>query len=174
MILSGNKIREEVVNKKITIEPFNEFNVSPNSYNFCLGDYLYLLDDQVLDCKKKSKLKKIIIPEDGYILEPNKLYLGYTYEKIGSDNYVPIITSRSSIMRLGLTVVNSTALVDVGFLGNLTLQLHTLLPIKIYRGMAIGQIMFFSIMGEYNLYNGKYQNSVGPEFSKMWEDMNEK
>lgn len=169
-MLSGKKIKEEVMNNKITIEPFIEGHLSPDSYNFRLGDYLYVFDEDVLDCKKEAKVKKIDIPDEGLVLEPDKLYLGYTVETIGSDYYIPIITSRSSVMRLGLTVVTSTALIDVGFLGNITLQLHTIHPIKVYKGMEIGQIMFFPIEGDYELYNGKYKNSVGPIPSKIWKD----
>ena len=78
MILSGNKIKEEVENKKIIIYPFNNENINPNSYNYTLDDYIKVYEEEILDAKKKIKTKTIEIPNDGMILEPNKLYLGCT------------------------------------------------------------------------------------------------
>ena len=39
MILSGLKIKEEVMNNNIFIEPFNENLLNPNSYNYRLRTY---------------------------------------------------------------------------------------------------------------------------------------
>ena len=131
MILSGNKIKEEVENKKIIIYPFNNENINPNSYNYTLDDYIKVYEEEILDAKKKIKTKTIEIPNDGMILEPNKLYLGCTKEIIGSDYYVPIITGRSSTGRLGLFVQITSDLVDIGFKGKLTLQFCATQPVKI-------------------------------------------
>ena len=38
MILTGNKITEEVLNGKIVIEPFDPAAVTTNSYDLTLGD----------------------------------------------------------------------------------------------------------------------------------------
>ena len=109
------------------------------------------------------------------MLYPNKIYLGFTTEIIGSDNYVPIITGRSSTGRLGLFVHITSDLVDIGFQGRLTLQLHATQPVKVYKGMEIGQVMFWKICGKIKLYQGKYQNSNGPRETEIWRDFkNEK
>lgn len=170
MILTGDKISKEVKKGKITISPFDFACVNPNSYNVELGDYLMVYCDDILDSKKQLKTKKIPIPDDGLILEPNKVYLGYTKEILGSDFYVPTLTGRSSSGRLGLFVQITADLVDIGFKGNLTFQLHAVQPLKIYKGMKIGQIMFWKPKGKITLYNGKYQNSKGPQQSKVWKD----
>lgn len=172
MILSGIKIKEEVENKKIIIEPFNNDDINPNSYNYTLDDYIKVYEDDVLDAKKNMKTKLIKIPDDGMILEPNKLYLGCTKEIIGSDYYVPIVTGRSSTGRLGLFVQITSDLVDIGFKGKLTLQFCATQPVKIYKGMKIGQVMFWKVFGNVNLYNGKYQNSIEPRQSEIWKDFN--
>ena len=170
MILSGNKIKEEVENKKIIIYPFNNENINPNSYNYTLDDYIKVYEEEILDAKKKIKTKTIEIPNDGMILEPNKLYLGCTKEIIGSDYYVPIITGRSYTGRLGLFVQITSDLVDIGFKGKLTLQFCATQPVKIYKGMKIGQVMFWKVFGEADLYKGKYQNSEEPRQSEIWRD----
>lgn len=172
MILSGLKIKEEVKNNKIIISPFDENDVNPNSYNYTLGDYVKVYVNDVLDSKCKQEVKIIPIPDDGLVLETNKVYLGFTNEVIGSDYYVPVITGRSSTGRLGLFVQITSDLVDIGFKGRLTLQMHATQPVKIYMGMKIGQIMFWRIFGDVDLYNGKYQNSIEPRESEVWRDFN--
>lgn len=154
MILSGKKIEEEVLNGKITISPFNENDINPNSYNYTLDNIIKVYEDDVLDPKQKLKTKIIEIPDEGIILEPNKLYLGCTKEIIGSDYYVPTITGRSSTGRLGLFVQITSDLVDVGFKGKLTLQFCATQPIRLYKDMKIGQIMFWKILGDIELYMG--------------------
>ena len=154
----------------IIIYPFNNENINPNSYNYTLDDYIKVYEEEILDAKKKIKTKTIEIPNDGMILEPNKLYLGCTKEIIGSDYYVPIITGRSSTGRLGLFVQITSDLVDIGFKGKLTLQFCATQPVKIYKGMKIGQVMFWKVFGEADLYKGKYQNSEEPRQSEIWRD----
>ena len=170
MILSGIKIKEEVENKRITIVPFDETNINPNSYNYTLGDYVKVYKNSILDAKKKQETEIIEIPDEGLVLEPNKVYLGFTKEVFGSDHYVPIITGRSSTGRLGLFVQITSDLVDVGFKGNLTLQLHATQPVKIYKGMKIGQVTFWKVYGDVNLYRGKYQGANEPRESEVWRD----
>lgn len=170
MILTGTKILKEVKRGKITISPFDEKCINPNSYNVELGDYLKVYEDEILDSKKELKTKIIQIPDEGLVLQPNKIYLGYTKETIGSNFFVPTITGRSSTGRLGLFVQITADLVDIGFCGNLTFQLTCVQPVKIYKNMKIGQIMFWKPLGKIKLYNGKYQNSVGPQESKVYKD----
>ncbi|MBQ4558333.1 MAG: dCTP deaminase [Clostridia bacterium] len=170
MILTGTEIFKQVQKNKITISPFCKKNVNPNSYNVELGDYLKVYEEEILDSKKKLKTITIPIPDEGLVLQPNKIYLGYTKEVIGSNHFVPTLTGRSSTGRLGLFVQITADLVDIGFKGNLTFQLHAVQPLRIYKGMKIGQIMFWKTKGKIKLYNGKYQNSVGPRESQVWRD----
>jgi len=170
MILSGLKIKEEVKNKKITINPFDEYDINPNSYNYTLGDYVKVYKNYELDSKLKQEVEIINIPEEGLVIEPDKIYLGFTNEVIGSNYYVPIITGRSSTGRLGLFVQITSDLVDIGFCGRLTLQLHSTQPVRIYKEMKIGQIMFWRVFGNVDLYHGKYQQSDQPRESEIWRD----
>ena len=174
MILSGTKIDEEVKNKRITIEPYDYKDINPNSYNYTLGSYVKVYKNKELDSKIKEETQIIEIPDEGLVIYPDKIYLGFTEEVIGSDYYVPIITGRSSTGRLGLFVQITSDLVDIGFKGNLTLQLHSTQPVRIYKGMKIGQIMFWKIFGDIDLYKGKYQNSDGPRESEIYKDFNKR
>ena len=94
MILSGKEI-EKRIGKDIVIEPFNKKQLNPNSYNLRLHNELLVYEDDILDMKKENKARKIIIPEEGLVLEPNKLYLGRTAEYTKTSNLVPMLEGRS-------------------------------------------------------------------------------
>src|SRR5471030_3255546 len=101
MILSGKQIKEKL-RAEIVIEPFNEKQINPNSYNLKLHNELLVYEDLTLDMKKENKHKTIIIPPEGIVLEPNKLYLGRTKEYTETNNFVPMLEGMSSVGRLGL------------------------------------------------------------------------
>ena len=172
MILTGDKIKKEVLKGKITLEPFISSNVTTNSYDLCLGNILIQYVEDILDPKKENQYKEILIPEEGMILPKNSFFLASSREKIGSNFYVPMIHAKSGIARLGLFVHVTADLVDIGYCGEITFQLYATLPVKIYPGMRLGQVSFWVPKGEIKLYNGKYQNSVGPQTSKTHRDFN--
>lgn len=170
MILSGKQIRNKL-DQDIIIEPFNESQLNPNSYNLKLHDELLVYEDYTLDMKKENKYRKIIIPKEGLVLEPNKLYLGRTKEYTETHKYVPMLEGRSSIGRLGLFVHVTAGFGDVGFCGYWTLEIHCIQPIRIYSDVEICQIYYHSIEGEYDIYSsGKYQNNKGIQPSLLYKD----
>jgi dCTP deaminase len=170
MILSGKKIKEKVQEKEIIIDPFSPAQVNPNSYNFRLGKMLKFYRELIIDPKKENRTEIVEIPAEGIILEPSRLYLGHTEEIMGSNHFVPIIRGRSSIGRIGLFVHITSDLIDIGSINQWTLQMHCVQPVRIYAGMLIGQVTFWKVEGEINLYNGKYQGSRGPISSQIYRD----
>jgi len=170
MILSGKEIKKKL-GKEIVIEPFNEKQLNPNSYNLRLHNELLVYDEPILDMKKENKVKKLFIPEEGLVLETGKLYLGRTVEFTGTNKYVPMLEGRSSIGRLGLFIHVTAGFGDVGFHGFWTLEIFCVEPIKIYSGVEICQIYYHSIEGEYDEYcSGKYQNNEGVQPSLLYRD----
>ena len=101
MILSGKEIQRHI-GKEIIIEPFDQSRVNPNSYNLTLHNELLVYENHELDMKKLNPTKRIIIPEEGLVLEPNRLYLGRTNEFTKTEGFVPMLEGRSSTGRLGL------------------------------------------------------------------------
>jgi dCTP deaminase len=170
MILTGREIANECAQGKIEIEPFSEAQVNPNSYDFRLGPTLKTYVNHVLDVRIPNLTSSLEIPDSGFILSPDKIYLGHSIEIIGSDYYVPIIRAKSSIARLGLFVHVTADLIDIGSHGQITVQLHAVQPVRIYPSMRIGQVTFWKVAGEIVLYNGKYQNSRGPQESMVYRD----
>lgn len=170
MILSGKEIKRKL-GKEILIDPFNERQIGPNSYNLRLHNELLVYEDGVLDMKKQHAVKKIMIPEDGLVLEPNKLYLGRTLEYTRTDNHVPMLEGRSSIGRLGMFIHITAGFGDVGFNGYWTLEIFCVQPIRIYPGVEVCQIFYHTIEGEYTRYmSNKYQNNKGIQASMLYKD----
>ena len=83
---------------------------------------------------------------------------------------MPIIRGKSSTGRIGLFVHITADLIDIGSHGKLTLMLHSVQPVRIYPGMRIGQVTFWSTVGDIELYTGKYQHSKGPQASQTYKD----
>ena len=170
MILSGLEIKNRL-NKDIFIEPFNEKQLNPNSYNLKLSNELLVYDEHILDMKKVNTAHKVIIPEEGLLIEPGKLYLGRTKEFTETRNLVPMLEGRSSIGRLGLFVHVTAGFGDVGFKGFWTLEIHCIQPIVIYPEVEVCQIYYLTVLGDFIEYNsGKYQNNIGVQPSLLYRD----
>ncbi|HPB05870.1 MAG TPA: dCTP deaminase [Prolixibacteraceae bacterium] len=170
MILSGREI-EKRLNKTIFIEPYTSAQLNPNSYNLRLHNKLLEYDDLELDMKKENKAHEIIIPEEGFLLEPGKLYLGRTLEYTRTEGLVPMLEGRSSIGRLGMCIHITAGFGDVGFAGFWTLEIFCVQPIRIYPGVEVCQIYYHDINGEYDNYrSGKYQHNEGIQPSLLYKD----
>lgn len=170
MILSGLEIKKRL-GETLFIEPYEPSQLNPNSYNLRLHNELMVYTDEELDMKKLPATEKIIIPEEGYLLKPGKLYLGRTVEFTRSEGVVPMLEGRSSIGRLGLYIHVTAGFGDVGFSGFWTLEMHCIHPIRIYPGVQICQIFYHEIKGEYENYkSGKYQHNEGIQPSLLYRD----
>lgn len=194
MILSGGAILEQIQAGRIRIDPFDESQLNPNSYNMTLSDELGVYVDPEweyqnhpadapirsttqfpalrLDCKKDAMLFKFRIPKEGMLLYPGKLYLGSTVETTATDHFVPMIEGRSSLARLGLSVHQTGGFGDIGFRGAWTLEFTCVEPIRIYAGTQICQVQFWEITGPiHSRYHGKYADQQGPTPSKLYKEM---
>lgn len=172
MILSGLKIKEEVKKGNITIEPFNEKLINPNSYNYRLGEELLELTDEIIDPKKPCEFKTIKLTKEGYVLKPNRLYLASTVEVIGSKEYVTQLIGRSSVGRLGLFLQVTAPLGHVGCNHCWTLELKCVEPLRVYPNMKIGQVTFWKLDGDktYTYESGKYNMHRKPHISLYYEN----
>jgi dCTP deaminase len=150
MILTGSEIVEQRRTGRIRIDPFYPEQISPNSYDFRLGDAVEMYESDVLDFQHKSRKIKIAIPDEGLVLKTDKIYLACTEELIGSDHFAAIVHARSSVARMGLFVHVTADLIDIGTYDRWILQLHAVQPVRIFRGMRIGQVTFWSVMGGSN------------------------
>ncbi len=171
MILTGKEIKKRL-GTDIKIEPFCDEQLNPNSYNLRLHNELMIYTDDVLDMKIKNPTETIVIPPEGYVLQPGQLYLARTEEYTETYGLVPMILGRSSVGRLGIAVHLTSGFGDIGFCGYWTLQLTCVKPVRIYPNMKICQIFYHDVLGEYESYSSKkYQGSDTIVASKLYKEL---
>jgi len=173
MILTGEEIKRQVKLGNIHINPFCEKFLNPNSYNYRLGPELLEVEDKIIDPRIPYKTRKIIIDsQKGFMLKPHRLYLGRTYEEIGSKEFVTILIGRSSVGRLGLFLQITADLGHIGCKHCWTLELRVVQPLIVYPYMRIGQVSFWvnygpkdkKYLGEYGMYSMPYPSKFYKEF----------
>lgn len=182
-------------------------NINPNSVDLTLNPTIkiyqksglfnafkrFLGIKEVLDCRKKNEVKEIVIPESGFVLRPNTVYLMSVNERLRvvsfdkikqlcsigtaistSVNICAKVEGKSSIGRLGCSIHQTAGWIDSGFEGDLVLELAVLQPLRIYPNQKICQIAFHEsteVKTNYGQKEGsKYQNQVGAQESKMHEN----
>ena len=191
MILLHSELKKELKNKNLIFSDDNP-KIGPNSIDVKLGKFLktyveckiidlkikdknykaiVATETAILDMKQKNKTFTYEIPEEGLVLTPGILYLGYTIEKAGSTKYVPMYEGRSSLARLGLQSHLSAGFGDIGFKENWTLEIVVVHPLIIYPNIRIGQVYFLAGKGKIeNLYNGKYNKNNKAKESESFKD----
>ena len=103
----------------------------------------------VIDPYNKDSVSSGIeeVHADSFILNPGQFVLAETLECIGlPDNVVATIEGKSSIARLGVTLHQTGGWIDAGFRGTITLEMANVnsRPVKVYAGMPIGQLVFYT------------------------------
>ena len=139
MILTDRRILEEMEKGTIVIQPYNRGDLGSNSYDVHLGKWLATYVDAQLDAKKHNTITYFEIPEEGFVLQPSGFYLGVTEEYTETHAHVPFLEGKSSTGRLGIDIHATAGKGDVGFCGNWTLEISCKQPVRIYKGMPIGQ-----------------------------------
>lgn len=170
MILSGDEIQRRL-GSDILIEPFDPDHLNPNSYNLLLHDELLVYEEVVLDLRTPNRYRRLAIPEQGIVLQPDRLYLGRTVERTETHNLVPTICSRSSLGRLGL-LVTASGIGDVGYRGHWTLEIRVIQPVRIYPYIQICQIVYYQLCGKINEYTSdKYDDCGDIQPSRMHREL---
>ena len=169
MVLTGKEIIENIKLNKIEVDPFSPQHVGPNSIDLHLADELLVYTNTILDSRTENQTE--VYQKDsikgGWFLEPNRLYLGSTVEKVGSKTHLPLYEGRSSYGRLGIQVHSTAGVGNLGFFGTITLEITVAQPIWIYPNDRLCQVLFLSTVGEVTEYKGKYQNQSKTTSSRV-------
>ncbi len=168
--LTGCEIEKMVQAGKIFIEPFDKAYLNPNSYNYHLGERMMRLMGDCIDMREQDEYEELTVPPEGLTLYPGECYLGTTNEIFGSDHFASLVTGRSSVGRKFVTNHITAGLIDQGFHGRITLEITVQKPTIVYPNIAFGQIFWFSVMGDPNLYHGKYQNQSKATISQIFRE----
>ncbi|GAB3348345.1 dCTP deaminase [Arachidicoccus ginsenosidivorans] len=176
MILSDKRILEEMDKGTIKILPFVREQLGSNSYDVHLGSTLAMYKDLELDAKRHNEIEFFEIPEEGFLLQPDRFYLGVTQEYTETHEHVPFLEGKSSTGRLGIDIHATAGKGDVGFCGNWTLEISCKQPVRVYKFMPIGQLIYFPVEGEIEIKynqkkNAKYSGQPNkPVESMMWKN----
>ncbi|OGX90663.1 dCTP deaminase [Hymenobacter coccineus] len=176
MILTDQQILAEIEKGTIVIEPFDHSCLGTNSYDVHLGRYLATYRDAVLDARRHNEIDTFEMSEEGFVLLPGQLYLGVTAEYTETHATVPFLEGKSSVGRLGIDIHATAGKGDVGFCNHWTLEISVSVPVRVYPGMPIGQLIYFLVQGDVaTLYNrkpsAKYNYRTDrPVESMMWQN----
>jgi dCTP deaminase len=163
---------EEMDRGTIKIQPYSRACLGSNSYDVHLGPWLATYREHILDAKKHNEIESFEIPDEGFVLYPHIFYLGVTDEYTETHEHVPFLEGKSSTGRLGIDIHATAGKGDVGFCGNWTLEISVKQPVRIYKGMPIGQLIYFPVDGEIEVkYNQKKDAKYSGQKNKPVESM---
>jgi dCTP deaminase len=107
-----------------------------------------------------------------FVLHPHQLVLACSLEYLSlPPSLAAGVVTRSTYGRAGL--ISATAVhIHPCYKGCLTFELLNLgeVPIQLYPGLRVAQMVFYRAMGEKSPSPPKYALATRPEFPKMWED----
>src|SRR5437870_410398 len=176
MILTDTDILQEIEKKTIVIEPYRRDCLGSNSYDVHLGGTLAIYKTPVLDAREHNEIEYFTIPEEGFVLRTDMLYLGVTEEYTETHKHVPFLEGKSSVGRLGIDIHATAGKGDEGYCNTWTLEISVKQPVRVYAGMPIGQLIYFVVEGNVkNPYNkkgnAKYsKRTLKPLESMMWKN----
>lgn len=171
-ILDRRAITAAIDAGRIVVRPYDPACLRVNSYDVHLSPFLLRRRPDSLrglDCAEEPEMEELIIPPEGFWLQPQTLYLGATMEYTEAHGLVPWLDGKSSSGRLGLSVHITAGRGDAGFCGHWTLEMTVPEPLRIHAAMPAGQLTWFTVEhaegGEHPDYGtldgSKYQNQ-GP------------
>ncbi|MHC1626334.1 MAG: dCTP deaminase [Methanoculleaceae archaeon] len=162
MILVDWQIHDRIARGILRVEPFNPELIQPNSLDIRLGDHFvwYNAGDDVIDPYDRDSISSGVheTSADSFDLAPGMFMLGETLERIELPaNIVATIEGKSSIARLGIALHQTGGWIDAGFRGTITLEISNAnsRPVRLYAGMPIGQLVFYTTEPAERPYNRK-------------------
>lgn len=162
MILVDWQLLDRINRGYIKIDPYDPKLVQPNSLDVRLGNHFvwYREGEDVIDPYNSGTVTSQVeeTRAESFILYPGRFVLAETLECIElPDNIVVTIEGKSSIARLGVALHQTGGWIDAGFRGTITLEMCNVnrRPVKMYAGMPIGQLVFYTTERAGQPYNKK-------------------
>lgn len=190
MVLSDKEILKALLQNELVVNPISNIKqIGSCSVDIRLGTkfkYLKIVKQTHFDITNIEKLKEEIDEyseeiklgfSEPFILHPKEFVLGSTLEYLKlPNNLTARLEGRSTWGRVGLQIHSTAGLVDPGFEGCLTFELHNLgkLPLPLFPGVRIGQLVFYptNFVGvSYSAkQQAKYHDQLGPKNSTFYDD----
>ncbi|MGO1560856.1 Deoxycytidine triphosphate deaminase [Actinomycetales bacterium JB111] len=185
MLLSDHDIRSHIEDGRVRLDPFDPEAVQPASVDVRLDRSFRLFDNHRYDVIDPSAdqpdLTRLVEMDPGepFVLHPGEFVLGATYERVTlADDVAARLEGKSSLGRLGLLTHSTAGFIDPGFTGHVTLELSNTatMPIRLWPGMKIGQLCFFTLSTPADKPYGqgadgsRYQGQRGPTASRSHQN----
>jgi dCTP deaminase len=185
MILSDRDIRARLKQGDLQIAPLADpaLQIQPASVDLRLADEFIVYKPGQITCLDprdpatlSAATERIFVERGGaFILHPGEFALGSTVERVSIPaDLVARVDGRSSVGRLAIVVHATAGFVDPGFTGQITLELSNLgrIPVKLYPGMRIAQIVLQTMTSPSELPYGQergshYHGQTGPQASRL-------
>lgn len=149
MLLSDVGLRKAIADGQLEVFPFDGSLVQPASIDVRLGAEM-LTQQMTVDWLSRDpergspEMDVHFLNREGlYTLQPGEFALAHTLEIIGLDaSLAARLEGKSSLGRMGLSVVCTAGFIDPGFRGQVTLELSNLSnsSLDLRYGMLIGQL----------------------------------
>ncbi len=178
-MLSSEDIKAAIDQGTLAVNPLFEGAIRPAGLRLHLGALLLRPKPGMVVDVLRNELPEYeeihLTPDTPYTLEPGGFILGATYEKVSVGERLGfLIEGRSTLARLGLTVVQTAMLVYPGHRARaVTLELANNGPngIRLYPRMKIARAVLFDLKSPSKASyddDGKYrgQTDVGPPIFK--------
>lgn len=159
-VLSDQEIWSLLDSKRLIIDPRPDLDaVSPSAVDLRLGKRFTRLKnlpsamDQSVDTRNSAAVMEVIASlseevqiDEGkpFVLEPDRLVLAWTLERIGLPNFLCArVEGRSTLARIGLSVHQTAPTIHATFDNPLQLELYNAgpYPLKLYPGQSICQLI---------------------------------
>jgi dCTP deaminase len=174
MMLSDDDIRRVLESRELVLSPFREDWIRGSGITLHLGAHLLRpRPGQVVDVRGgvAPEHDEILLADDApYLLQPREFVLGHTLQSVTVGSTLGfLIEGRSTLARVGLTIVQTAMLVYPGHTDRaVTLELanHGPNPILLYPRMKIARVALFELKSPAKIRyddSGKYrgQSVVG-------------
>lgn len=187
MIVSDRDLRKLIERGHVYVEdnasPINlATQLGPSSLDLRLGEHFItfqqtkamLLDTRNL-CLDGMTQDIYADPNEGIIIHPGQFMLGTTIEIVKvPEDMAARIEGRSSYGRLGIAIHSTAGYCDPGWEGRVTLEIQNLgvVPVKLYPGERICQIIFHTMTSEaetpyYKKKDAKYMKQTKTTVSRL-------
>ena len=160
-MLTSKEIKRQIDLGNITIENLAPNALDkPNSCDLRIGNTMYAFDYDIIDSikshdylnevlfDKPKNLRRIYIPETGVLLQPHKVYLAKTIERVKTHGFTPVMNGKNSLSLLGVSVELTSGYKNDAFDDYLFLSIVATKPTIIYPDERIANLTFFPSLKE--------------------------
>jgi dCTP deaminase len=155
LILSDSEILRRVREGGLTVEPFDKACVTPNGLDLRVGgEAVFVIPGPEYSSRRVEFSENLELPD-------NSVVLLLTLERLRMPkDVVAHVNLRSTYARLGFLIPGTV--VDAGYSGRLTLQVHSPpYPASLRKGERFWHLIFHESYPTFEGYSGRYQNSEG-------------